>query len=179
MKIFSKILIALFLTFSIILSFGCTTNDQKSVESSQESKTVTKTEVIEEKIPFETKQENDSNLASCQTQVKQEGKEGVKELKYSVDYQNDKEIKRSLISETVIIEPTPKIISIGTKVTTPAPSTDKNNENDGYINVDGNHIPSPSSNPVGATAKCRDGTYSYSQHRSGTCSHHEGVAEWY
>jgi len=32
--------------------------------------------------------------------------------------------------------------------------------------------------PPGATAQCRDGTYSYSQHRSGTCSHHGGVAVW-
>lgn len=32
--------------------------------------------------------------------------------------------------------------------------------------------------PSGATALCRDGTYSYSQHRQGTCSHHGGVAEW-
>jgi Protein of unknown function (DUF3761) len=32
--------------------------------------------------------------------------------------------------------------------------------------------------PVGATARCVDGTYSYSQHRSGTCSHHGGVVEW-
>ncbi|MGZ4358598.1 MAG: DUF3761 domain-containing protein [Gaiellaceae bacterium] len=32
--------------------------------------------------------------------------------------------------------------------------------------------------PPGATARCRDGSYSYSQHRSGTCSHHGGVAEW-
>ena len=32
--------------------------------------------------------------------------------------------------------------------------------------------------PPGATALCRDGTYSYSQHHSGTCSHHGGVAEW-
>jgi hypothetical protein len=32
--------------------------------------------------------------------------------------------------------------------------------------------------PPGATARCRDGTYSFSQHRSGTCSHHGGVAEW-
>src|SRR5262249_53652195 len=30
----------------------------------------------------------------------------------------------------------------------------------------------------GATALCRDGTYSFSQHRSGTCSHHGGVARW-
>ena len=32
--------------------------------------------------------------------------------------------------------------------------------------------------PPGATARCRDGTYSYSQHHSGTCSHHGGVAVW-
>ena len=32
--------------------------------------------------------------------------------------------------------------------------------------------------PVGATARCRDGTYSFSQHRRGTCSWHGGVAEW-
>jgi hypothetical protein len=32
--------------------------------------------------------------------------------------------------------------------------------------------------PPGATALCRDGTYSFSQHRSGTCSHHGGVARW-
>ncbi|SRR5258706_11053577 len=32
--------------------------------------------------------------------------------------------------------------------------------------------------PTGATAKCKDGTYSKSHHHSGTCSHHGGVAEW-
>jgi Protein of unknown function (DUF3761) len=32
--------------------------------------------------------------------------------------------------------------------------------------------------PAGATAKCNDGTYSFSQHRRGTCSHHGGVAVW-
>ena len=32
--------------------------------------------------------------------------------------------------------------------------------------------------PPGATARCRDGTYSFSQHHSGTCSHHGGVAAW-
>ena len=33
-------------------------------------------------------------------------------------------------------------------------------------------------NPAGATAKCKDGTYSKSKHRSGTCSKHGGVADW-
>jgi hypothetical protein len=32
--------------------------------------------------------------------------------------------------------------------------------------------------PPGATARCVDGTYSSSQHHSGTCSHHGGVAAW-
>ncbi|MEW2083937.1 DUF3761 domain-containing protein [Streptomyces sp. NPDC005283] len=32
--------------------------------------------------------------------------------------------------------------------------------------------------PAGATAQCNDGTYSYSAHRRGTCSHHGGVAVW-
>jgi hypothetical protein len=29
-----------------------------------------------------------------------------------------------------------------------------------------------------ATARCKDGTLSYSKNRSGTCSQHGGVAEW-
>lgn len=32
--------------------------------------------------------------------------------------------------------------------------------------------------PAGASAQCRDGTYSYSRNRRGTCSHHGGVATW-
>ena len=50
-----------------------------------------------------------------------------------------------------------------------------------YTNSDGNTVHSPAySNtiPVGATAQCRDKTYSFSQHRSGTCSGHGGVATW-
>ncbi|HYC98460.1 DUF3761 domain-containing protein [Brevundimonas sp.] len=32
--------------------------------------------------------------------------------------------------------------------------------------------------PAGASARCRDGTYSFSQSRRGTCSGHGGVAAW-
>lgn len=31
---------------------------------------------------------------------------------------------------------------------------------------------------TGATARCRDGTYSFSQNRRGTCSGHGGVSGW-
>ena len=51
-----------------------------------------------------------------------------------------------------------------------------------YTNKYGNRVQSPTiynSKPAGATALCRDGTYSFSQNRRGTCSHHGGVAIWY
>ncbi|MDT0453727.1 DUF3761 domain-containing protein [Streptomyces hesseae] len=36
-----------------------------------------------------------------------------------------------------------------------------------------------SRHPRGATAQCKDKTYSYSARFSGTCSHHRGVLYWY
>ncbi|MEU5314784.1 DUF3761 domain-containing protein [Streptomyces sp. NPDC021562] len=36
-----------------------------------------------------------------------------------------------------------------------------------------------SPHPLGATAKCKDNTYSFSAHARGTCSHHRGVKYWY
>jgi hypothetical protein len=49
---------------------------------------------------------------------------------------------------------------------------------DYYVNSSGNCVHRPSDNPSGATAICKDGSYSYSQHRSGTCSGHGGVRTW-
>lgn len=50
-----------------------------------------------------------------------------------------------------------------------------------YTNSKGERVQSPThynSAPPGATALCRDGTYSFSRSRRGTCSHHGGVAKW-
>ena len=49
-----------------------------------------------------------------------------------------------------------------------------------YPNLDGWCIPSPTREPYqGWTARCRDGYYSYSLNRSGTCSYHGGVDFFY
>lgn len=50
-----------------------------------------------------------------------------------------------------------------------------------YVNSAGNTVCKPeesSTVPAGATAECEDGTYSFSESRSGTCSHHGGVRRW-
>jgi hypothetical protein len=52
-----------------------------------------------------------------------------------------------------------------------------------YVNKSGQEVHSPANAknggvPAGASARCADGTYSFSRHHSGTCSRHGGVAEW-
>ncbi|WP_330181735.1 DUF3761 domain-containing protein [Nocardia sp. NBC_01503] len=50
-----------------------------------------------------------------------------------------------------------------------------------YENVQGNCVQRPTESdtaPNGATARCGDGTYSFSRNHRGTCSHHGGVSKW-
>lgn len=56
---------------------------------------------------------------------------------------------------------------------------------DTYRNRDGESVHAPAHSksgrvPEGASARCRDGAYSFSRHRHrrGTCSGHGGVAAW-
>jgi len=74
--------------------------------------------------------------------------------------------------------PTATTLAPTTSTTTRTLSNDNT-----YTNSDGNTVHSPAypsdgQAPAGATAQCRDGTYSFSQHHRGTCSHHGGVARW-
>jgi hypothetical protein len=68
-----------------------------------------------------------------------------------------------------------------TPTTSPAPPAAETCTNGTYVNSAGNTVCRPEQSPTapaGATAECVDGTYSFSQSRSGTCSHHGGVAKW-
>lgn len=56
-------------------------------------------------------------------------------------------------------------------------------ESGSYVNKAGNTVHRPAHTvsgnaPTGATAQCRDGSYSFSQNHRGTCSHHGGVERW-
>lgn len=57
-------------------------------------------------------------------------------------------------------------------------------EQGSYVNRDGVIVHSPAHTvsgavPLGASAQCRDGSYSFSLHYRGTCSHHGGVSKWF
>ena len=80
--------------------------------------TITEKIVVEQvEIPYETVTK-DVSASGTETQdrVVQEGRNGIKELKYKVKFQNDEEVERNLISETVVREPREKIIQISTKI---------------------------------------------------------------
>lgn len=84
-------------------------------------------------------------------------------------------VKTPTVQGVTVTPPAKKIVS-------PAPAAEVPLSNDNtYINSRGNEVHSPAyaqSVPVGASAVCGDGTYSFSQSRRGTCSHHGGVSEW-
>ena len=85
-----------------------------------------------------------------------------------------------LISQT----PSPSYQGSNSAATTKTkPNNGKVNctDNGTYQNSRGETVRRPencSAPPEGASAQCRDGSYSFSRSRRGTCSHHGGVAKW-
>jgi len=83
------------------------------------------------------------------------------------------EAEKSVVSSSKSSTPTTEAQS--------APNTIQNGKPRYNTNRDGERVQSPTYSktiPAGATAQCRDGTYSFSRHHQGTCSHHGGVARW-
>ena len=81
--------------------------------------TVTEKIITEQvEIPYETITKDVSASGTDTTnKVLQEGENGIKEVKYKVKLQGEKELERVTLSETVIKEPVDKIIQISTKIT--------------------------------------------------------------
>ncbi|MFC9252467.1 DUF3761 domain-containing protein [Amycolatopsis thailandensis] len=78
------------------------------------------------------------------------------------------------------VDPTPSKTRPKTTPTAKAPNLAECGS-DYYRNTDGVCVHRPATGPGaanGATALCKDGSYSYSQNRRGTCSGHGGVRTW-
>jgi hypothetical protein len=140
--------------------------------------TTTKMVTDQVTIPFTTSNVQDAALTQGTTKVGTAGVNGSKTQTWAVSYKDGRETSRKLVSEVVMAQPVNEVIDQGTMAppTTTTPCT-----NGTYVNSAGNTVCSPESSPTpppGASAQCVDGTYSFSQSRSGTCSHHGGVARW-
>ncbi|GAA0609142.1 hypothetical protein GCM10010174_28040 [Kutzneria viridogrisea] len=83
-------------------------------------------------------------------------------------------------STTTAVAAPPPPPPVTHQTTAPQPAQTACGANE-YRNVDGNCVHRPEAAPgppAGATAQCKDSTYSFSQHRQGTCSGHGGVSRW-
>ncbi|MBQ3474117.1 G5 domain-containing protein [Candidatus Saccharibacteria bacterium] len=74
---------------------------------------------VEEEIPFAEETVRDFNLASGKTEVKQLGEVGMKQITYKVQYINNEEVAREVVSEVVVREPVSRIVAIGAKKSIP------------------------------------------------------------
>lgn len=143
----------------------------ETIKPKTETKIITETKVI----AFDTITQNDSSLEKGKVFAESAGVNGEKTIIIEVTYVDGVETSRKILSEKVIKKPVDAVSIVGTKVALSCP-------NGNYMNAYGNTVCRPyesSSIPAGASAKCSDGTYSFSQSRRGTCSHHGGVAIWY
>lgn len=182
-KGFIPLMLALFIAIGIISPAqaqpGHATQQSQSthmVTPSPKTSEVT----VTESIPYTSQTQNDASLPQGQTKVIQAGVNGSKQVVYTVTTVDGKETSRTEKSETTTAQPVAQITAVGIYVA-PTPSPAQNCPNGTYVNSAGNTVCSPyasNSAPAGATAQCNDGTYSFSQSRSGTCSHHGGVATW-
>ena len=111
-------------------------------------------------------------LTGCTTDTVNTATYTVPQVKSNIETHATQEVE-----EVKQITAPSNVIKTDTKVNSDIPLSNDNY----YTNSAGNEVHSPAyapSIPAGASAICRDGTYSFSQNRRGTCSHHGGVAQW-
>ena len=74
--------------------------------------------VEQEAIPYETiTKDAAQGSTDKKNKVIQQGEDGIKEITYKIKYQNEEEIEKIKLSETVIKEPVNKIVQIQKKIT--------------------------------------------------------------
>jgi hypothetical protein len=137
----------------------------------------TKFSIEKESIPYTSTTVKDATLAKGTSKVTTAGIPGSKTVTYKVTYTDGKQTSKELVSTKVDQEPVAQVTSIGTYVAQRPTCA-----NGTYINTASVTVCRPVQSvsiPAGASAKCADGSYSFSLSHSGTCSHHGGVSVWY
>lgn len=96
-----------------------------SVEQLADVLTVVTTarETYAETIPFKTVEQEDASRYIGYREVKNQGKNGKKQLVADVSYINGKEVERTVLSETVTKEAVDKVVVVGTKRYSPSAMT--------------------------------------------------------
>lgn len=127
-------------------SLNSEVNDYMEVKVVQ----VTESKVTEkEEIPFDVKSVDDNTLKKGNTKISQEGKNGEKELTYTLTYHDGKLVKKSLVEEKIATEPVDKIVKNGTKEEIIVASrsktsrnniTSNNNSNNTSTSISGKHM---------------------------------------
>lgn len=154
-----------------------TTETQSQAKS--QPKVEQKRESYETTIPYETSYIEAPNLEQGQTRVVTDGIAGIETTIDEVTYTDGVETHRENVAIEVTRQPVNRVVARSTYVAPKYVPVQSACENGTYINSAGNTVRRPSAtNTGGATVVCRDGSYSYSQSRRGTCSHHGGVLRW-
>lgn len=110
---------------SVLTTEGITLNNDDRVEPAIQTKLTeglqvsvvrveTKVLSVSAPVEFNTIVKTDRNLANTKKRITQEGKNGEKETKFSVTYENGIEVTRTLVGEAVVKNPVNRIVIQGT-----------------------------------------------------------------
>lgn len=114
---------------TVVMAAGVTVYDGDEIETIEENDFLANGEnttykvtrnggrmvTVEEPIAFVEEVVKDPELEQGQTRVTQVGEDGLKVIKYEVNFVDNVEVSRNLVSEEVVKEPVKKIIAEGTK----------------------------------------------------------------
>ena len=82
------------------------------------------TDVVEEKVNFNTVKKNDSSLVKGKEQVIESGQDGRVKKYYEVVFEDGEEVSRDLVKEEEVTEMKERVLAVGTKA--PAPTVTQN-----------------------------------------------------
>ncbi|GFN21730.1 ubiquitin-like domain-containing protein [Thermanaeromonas sp. C210] len=74
----------------------------------------TKTETVEEELAYRVVRRPDPQLEKGITRLVQRGQKGIQRTEYRVTYEDGREVKRELVSQTVLKEPVAEVVAVGT-----------------------------------------------------------------